>query len=160
MFSCTAAQQINCTNTVQTLQSATEIYLPQLLSSCSYIFSTTTGQKTWSWCLLKRNAAGCLKSLVYIGKHIERLDNSNSCYWLRNSVTIWKWKEIIGCCKDNWHTVQTEGQLIYSLSQVPICVEIFLITLNFTVKSGSAVSFSHEIIILLFYVLIYITELQ
>ena len=56
--------------------------------------------------------------------------------------------------------MQSEGLFKYSLSQVPICVEIFLITLNFTVKSGSAVSFSHEIIILLFYVLIYITELQ
>ena len=42
---CSAAQQIYCTITVQTLQSATEIYLPQLLSSCSYIFSSTTGDK-------------------------------------------------------------------------------------------------------------------
>ena len=44
MFSCTTAQHIYCTNTVQTVQSTTELYLQYLHRSCCYMFSCKTAQ--------------------------------------------------------------------------------------------------------------------
>jgi len=44
MFSCTTAQHIYCTNTVQTVQPATEQYLQQFNRSCCHMFSCTTAQ--------------------------------------------------------------------------------------------------------------------
>jgi hypothetical protein len=81
------------TLTVQILyklyESETEVYLPWIHRSfCCYVFSCSTGEKLSRWCLLKWNAAGCLKLCVYIGNHIVRSDHSNSRYWLKAKCCI------------------------------------------------------------------------
>ena len=85
------ARHIYCTNTVQTIQSATELYLQQLHRSCCYVFSSTTGKKLSNWYLLKCSAVGGLDLYVciyiylylYVDNHIERLDISISRYLLQ-----------------------------------------------------------------------------
>ena len=63
------AQHIYCTNTVQTLQPANEVYLLKLHGSCCYMFSCTTWEKLPSWYLQKWRAGACF--ILYSHTHPE-----------------------------------------------------------------------------------------
>jgi len=83
IFSSTTSQNIYCTNSVQTVQSATGLNLQELHRISCYMFSCTTAYKLSSCCLLKCSPARCF-TFTYISmysfSHVVRPDLSNQLY--------------------------------------------------------------------------------
>jgi hypothetical protein len=108
MFSFTTAQHVYCTNTVETVQSETELYLDYIHRSCCHMFSCTTAHHIYctdtvqnvvcTWNVLTvitqkhllhiqlHKSTETIKLLLdienlYIGNHIQNLDPSKKVSW-------------------------------------------------------------------------------
>jgi hypothetical protein len=100
--------QLNCTYSNYTEAAATFSAAQQHTNYQSDVFWSEVKLVVWN----------------YIVAHIQRLDPSDSRYWLQeqccNLTVIWT----SVCYKCNWQTVQTEDQRRYSLCQMEICVRV------------------------------------